>query len=449
MEEGAQSITMKVEPVSFRLRSSVLVQRTCVLLLVFSIFLSLLYSWLSLFFGTPIKLLDDVCSLSLFVLIGFCGVRWTPLFNLLLAFFSAFVLSWVIAGDLQSVYPMLLQLRNFLMPLVGLAFGLCFSDQKGIFNFHKILIFITVILCIIGAIEFLLHFHYQFITYNKWGAVAFIGSNFRIYSLAGHPTDYGYFLILVFCLLFPGFFFDMKNKKSKLASSLVFLLITVNIILTKSFGPITCFGVVVCVGLASLLKSISARQIIKYASAAVAVFVLLFVFMGDRIESKILSNLDASEYSKEATRARSYLLTIPVVLDAPLFGQGPGRFAGWVATKTDSPVHEEFEIDSLGISSLDVFYPHIAGELGLIGTGLWVSILLSLAYRNYRMLKASDDEKTAAISLTVVMASAFLIVAGFWTMIPETMPMMILFWYFVGLSETNIINNKNRGAIYD
>ncbi|HKD77906.1 MAG TPA: O-antigen ligase family protein, partial [Ktedonobacterales bacterium] len=71
--------------------------------------------------------------------------------------------------------------------------------------------------------------------------------------------------------------------------------------------------------------------------------------------------------------------SLDLVLSHPLFGVGPGRFGGTVAFITHSPIyaHYGFSHHNTPITSINLFWLHIAGETGIIGLGifLWLMFL--------------------------------------------------------------------------
>jgi hypothetical protein len=94
-------------------------------------------------------------------------------------------------------------------------------------------------------------------------------------------------------------------------------------------------------------------------------------------EGKVLDRfllLQSKHYLSSETNVRVYYTeqAIRLLKENLLFGVGPGRYGGSVATIFPSPVYEEYGIRSpkewAGIIQGDVFYPHLLAELGLIGT---------------------------------------------------------------------------------
>jgi O-antigen ligase len=72
---------------------------------------------------------------------------------------------------------------------------------------------------------------------------------------------------------------------------------------------------------------------------------------------------------------------IAVVMDHPVLGVGPGRYGGAAATIVESPVYEEYGITLGRLRTVHSFWLHIAGEVGVTGLAIFLTIVVSLFIR--------------------------------------------------------------------
>ncbi|MDP9244971.1 MAG: O-antigen ligase family protein, partial [Chloroflexota bacterium] len=76
-------------------------------------------------------------------------------------------------------------------------------------------------------------------------------------------------------------------------------------------------------------------------------------------------------------RARFLLEGLPIVGDHPLLGVGPGRYGGAAANIFGTPVYAAYDTGLYGFHTVHIFWLHLLGEFGVLGSAAFVGMLLS------------------------------------------------------------------------
>ncbi|WP_157674157.1 O-antigen ligase family protein [Endozoicomonas ascidiicola] len=326
-----------------------------------------------------------------------------------------------------------------------------FNDE---FSFKKLYLpfyLFLALICLLGLYEGLTKQHF-IPAINQWGDETFVGSAFRVYTFFGHPNDYGYYLLFFISFVTLGLYLGVFKKNF---STIFFLIILYsNLVLTISMGPLLSF----IVSFILLFQILNLKNKWLYL-----IFALFFVFMsyltiGEVMTDRVFNRIEASIFSyhsvgESATRVDFYLQSIPVLLENFFFGVGPGSFGGWVATQFDSYAHYKYNISTYGLRSIDVFYPHLFGELGFFGGISFLTIYIIIIRRSilqYKFHSIHDGKFGMLLSANVLFCVFLILISAFWTMLFETNGHMILLWSFVGSSEGYYIfkcrNSLNRST---
>jgi hypothetical protein len=135
-----------------------------------------------------------------------------------------------------------------------------------------------------------------------------------------------------------------------------------------------------------------------------------------------------------STRARYLRAGIPIILDHPLLGVGPGRYGGAAATIIPSPVYDEYDTRLFGYRTVHSFWLHLMGEAGALGTAAFLAILLGLLIRFVRAARSATR-----LRLIIVGGAAMMLIVGgfhsFTEMIFEgNMPVLVV-WLVLGIAS--------------
>lgn len=185
-----------------------------------------------------------------------------------------------------------------------------------------------------------------------------------------HPGTLGTFLAFNLCLFF-GFAYSYKSRKT-----LVFYgITTVALVLSLTIRQFTGHFA----GMVLFLAIRNRVMLLKFLGIA-----MLGLPLATPIIIKNIENLKKNDvgFVADTVRVQAYKLMGDILEEKPVFGEGPGRFGGFVSISTDSPVLRSRVFDFLNqeLSSLDAYWPHVFGELGYVGGGVSVLMLIVIFF---------------------------------------------------------------------
>jgi O-antigen ligase len=116
-------------------------------------------------------------------------------------------------------------------------------------------------------------------------------------------------------------------------------------------------------------------------------------------------------YERRDLRMRFIREGLVIVQDNLVLGVGPGRYGGAASAIVPSPVYEEYESGLYGFRTVHNFWLHLLGEVGVIGTSIFLAIVAGLMLRFHQ---AARGARAAADPV------AFIIFAGAGTAVAIT-----------------------------
>jgi len=129
---------------------------------------------------------------------------------------------------------------------------------------------------------------------------------------------------------------------------------------------------------------------------------------------------------------------VPILVDHPLFGVGPGRYGGAAADLFGTPVYAAYGTDRLFTNpsqrTVDNFWLHLAVESGLLGLLAYLGMIgaaLRPVMRWARTAAWGRRVALAGISGAVIALS----INGFTTMLLEANSVAFLFWFLLGIGS--------------
>lgn len=96
-----------------------------------------------------------------------------------------------------------------------------------------------------------------------------------------------------------------------------------------------------------------------------------------------------------------------IIDDNLALGVGPGRYGGAAATIIPSPVYDEYEASLYGFRTVHDFWLHLLGEVGVIGTAIFMTMVVALLIR---FVRAARRASGAAFIILAGAATATLVV---------------------------------------
>jgi O-antigen ligase len=218
------------------------------------------------------------------------------------------------------------------------------------------------------------------------------GEGARAASFLVSPNMLG--AVLAMALPFPVLAAVRWRGRRQAAAAGVALLLSTALLFSFSRGA--WFGLAVAMLLVAL--TVDRRALPAMVLLAVVTFAIAFVLprhllYADRSEERF--DLIAATFGRlEALgegdlRVQFVENAVPIVLDHPLVGAGPGRYGGSVARDFGSPLYTQYTAGTVPLGrTVDNFWLHLLAEVGIVGVALFaaaigtgVTLALSMARR--------------------------------------------------------------------
>ena len=134
------------------------------------------------------------------------------------------------------------------------------------------------------------------------------------------------------------------------------------------------------------------------------------------------------------TRGKFTREGLPIILDHPWLGVGPGRYGGAAATLLPSPIYDEYDTSLYGYRTIHNFWQHLLGESGALGTAVFLTILVGLLIRFARAARAAVGRRRVILAgaTTLVLVTGF---HGLTEMIWEGNLPALLIWLILGVAS--------------
>jgi hypothetical protein len=218
-----------------------------------------------------------------------------------------------------------------------------------------------------------------------------------------------------------------------------------------------------------LLMALAASLVIKPVVSLL--LVLLVVFIIDvRLRSSLigvgmllgvlalvfwqpLSHLAADRFGTYAMdptgriRSLSYYYSWEIITGHPFLGVGPGMFGGYVAHLLGTPVYEALgfsEMLTTHLKTTDTYWPHLFGEVGIIGGGLFITLLVVVALQAFRNGCQSKNASMAVLGMVAMLWIMQLSCSAFAKQLFEGTPGWFLAVWVLGYAAANIKTAKQE-----
>ena len=380
-----------------------------------------LLEFLSNFFGPYIKFVDDIIILFLIIYLTPRNLNnfdnhSVSLTRLVIFFFVISLFSGLINFEIFNLKPYLIQLKNYFFTFAVFLFAIFLYNESYFKLIIKIYLLVSLILALVGILEYSFKYHF-FITYTPFGDLMAINP-FRSYSLIGNPVDFAFYLIVPFLI-------SLFSKRYLLS---IFFLLAIST--TLSLGN---FSIILVLSIISFFLKILEKKIF----IIILIILTVFTFNNDFVKNRISGKLEVAKFSpldEEASRFNFYIQSSDVIKDNFLFGVGAGNFGGWVSDK-NNPVYQKYNFKFYSLKSIDIFYPHLFGELGIFGLMIFLTIYLKIILKLFIISKYFSSNKNShgyIISTTTFLYGITLIYSGFWSMFLETSFATIIFYFLSG-----------------
>ncbi len=371
------------------------------------------------------------------------GTFVTALRDPVLAFVVVFAVVGLVSGLVNGVPPVVVALGIF---VTVDAIAVFFIARMAGFDIRAItlligsLVGLAVVVSTLGILQVVLH-------PDLLGLASFagrFGEGGRITAFVGNPNMVA--AIIGMALPFPlfGTRHLARARDRRIAAGIVVLLVLA-LLLTFSRGAWIAVGLGVAIG-ALLLDR---RSLVVLAVAVALAWGLTIVmprhvlvaqedldlyFLGGDSSSSIIDSTSErfrQVYERRDLRMKFILEGLPIINDNLLLGVGPGRYGGAAAKIIPSPVYDEYGTSLYGFRTVHNFWLHLMGELGVIGTAVFLTMIAGLFLR---FLLAARHALSSEFVLLAGAATTILIVTlnNFTEMLFEGNVPGVMIWLMLG-----------------
>lgn len=391
-----------------------------------------------------ISIIDIVDDILLMFLLVYNVLRFSINGNLkknllnypVFVFFIVCIISALINQVELDVF--LVQIRSYLLPCV-LYFCIISNpfSEMHLTKIIRILLIFSFPVVISGLVEYFTK-QTLIVTIDRYGEELIQEDVFRIFTLIGNPIDYSNFAVIILCLIIPMMvtkYLPLNITRTKLILYAVLILLT--LLMSKSRGPI--IALFISILFSSLrLKMISKRVLLFYLSIGAS---LIFLYGAQVL--KRFAQLSPGSMADDGYRFLFLNKAFEVFLDNPLLGVGPGKFGGWVSINyKESWVYQSFNFTTDNISSIDMFFPHLIGELGALGFVCYMLIYLIPFLFFIKVYRSESSSDVKYFSLVLILLIPILLLIGWFSISLETQLVLSLFFIIIGIAEKTIKNQK-------
>lgn len=149
-----------------------------------------------------------------------------------------------------------------------------------------------------------------------------------------------------------------------------------------------------------------------------------------------LDRMDAV-YERRDLRMRFIREGIPIVLDNPFLGVGPGRYGGAAAAITGTTeVLDEYDTSLYGFRTVHNFWLHLLGEVGAIGTAVFLTLIVGIWLRMVHAARRVRDPVAFVLLAGTTTALVIVSLNNMTEMIFEGNFPGFLMWMVIGLVST-------------
>ena len=134
------------------------------------------------------------------------------------------------------------------------------------------------------------------------------------------------------------------------------------------------------------------------------------------------------------TRARFLRDGLRVIEDNFWLGVGPGEYGGAAAAIMGSRVYEEYQVELYGYRTVHDFWLHLLGESGVLGTAVFLTMIVGLLIRLVLAAWSSDGLRFVILAGTATMLMVASLHSLTEMIFEGNMPVLIV-WLVLGIAS--------------
>lgn len=233
---------------------------------------------------------------------------------------------------------------------------------------------------------------------------------YRATSLFNNANSFGFH-----CLLILVVYLQAAKKRNKIILFILFC----GIYFTLS--RMVYAGFLFIVGTIIVFKK---RRLIRFIAVVTLIpVVILLIYMAAFPDFNLISYMSGGDiHSDDAIPFRVYTVnkSMEIWKDHPIWGVGPGLFGGVVSLICNSHIYRLYDFNPQVISlinewrAVDQFWPRVLGEIGIVGTLLFIHILILVPIECFIMIrqKNHDDLKKLLTGIAIYLLIVLIMTTG-------------------------------------
>ena len=402
----------------------------------FNISLILLSQFTSLLinkYDLNISFIDEaLITINLFFLIPkFKDLSQLKTFKYLLYFLVILVISSLI-NNVPAV-RLLLSLKSYVGALTVYFIILLYGERGTFIKVLKGFKYLAFFIGIIGLYEYFTG-SLLINEVNRYGELIDTSGLFRIQSIVGNPFDLAAILSLAFIpyVIFLGSTkFELKNK-SILINCFYTIFIGLIILISGTRSILVYLFFSLGINFLFINKSFLKNNGIRLG--LISIPIIYFILTSNNITVERFRNNQLFDTNEQISRINFTLKSIPIIQDNFLIGTGPGTYGNYLSNPNNSIVYQKYNVTKFGISSIDVFWPHLFVETGFFGIISYYSIFIQklFHFRKYTIKFKNFDNNKFVISNLAICLIIFTLFSSLTSMITETSQFMFILFLFIG-----------------
>lgn len=382
------------------------------------------------------KNLDEALILYSFIFIVITkrfSLRRTPINYPLLVFLSVGIISSVSNHVPVHVFSFgaFLMIKGFLVFYIFSHIDFQESDLKRYARWMGIA---ASVFLFCGFIDLIAPSEFRRLTGNR----TFVDYRFNIpgvQSLFIHPGVFGWFM--AYMAVFAFAFYFIFRKRYYLILGLFFSVGSFFSMRRKSLGGIFA-------GIASGIFNMPLSRKLKVGIPVIIVISLAAVTLLPKIIGLFGNMLERYVYVTDPmqnARNALYITSGRIAMDYFPLGAGFGRYGGWISRIYYSHVYDKYGLSYIhGMSEekasylMDTFWPHILGELGVVGFVFYIAVIFRLLHMSWRASKLLSTPFSRAFALGTAMVFVEALVESIAQPVFEAPPQMFFIFASVGIT---------------
>ncbi|MGM0877131.1 MAG: hypothetical protein ACQEWV_20905 [Bacillota bacterium] len=398
-------------------------------------------------FGTIISSLDElfiVIFLPIVIYNNFNNKRFK--FDFTFIAFIIIVLLGLVSSITHSV-PFGITLQGLFLMLKGIVIFFIFRSvpfsEEDLNRYIKIVKVIAVIIVIFAGIDLLFYMPFRNLLHTN-NFIDVRAGIVSVQSLFIHPGVYGWFMAMVglYCL---AKYTVKDDRKFGVYTILFFLAAMLSFRFKVVITLMTTY-------LFSFLK-LGYKKMLGRIFWVILFTTLGYYLIGDEIIE--LANLTVDRYIEasylDSARKALYIVGYQIAMNEFPFGVGFGRYGGFIARTNYSPVYYEYGLDRVyGLRpddpkwATDTYWPHIIGEIGLLGGIVLLAVFVYFCVYLLRAYKVESNISRKVFYLFAVLIIIQGIIESTGEQIFNSAPGYIFIFGITGMAFSLIQEKTNK-----